>query len=209
MWGSVAVLRLAVTGNIACGKNLIGSFLQEKGYSVIDSDEVVREILASPNRISDRVLSLCGSRVLAKDGGSYIDRKELASLIFHNPGLRKRVEEIIHPQVREQVVFFLAQCERRKEELTANLIPLLFETNSQTGYDCSWLVYCEAKEQLRRLRKRSPHLTEEEARNRIDAQMPQEEKLALADFVIDNSGEEPRTRNQFERVLEQTRRLEV
>ncbi len=201
------MLRLAITGNIACGKNLVGEILRESNIAVIDVDETVREILRFENEYSLQVARLIPSAVLEgeeRDRYGFVNRKEISKKIFACLELKREMESILHPGVYAETKRFFGSAEARGEALAACLIPLLFETNTQSRYSQIWLVYCLPDLQRQRLASRNPSLSEEELTLRIDSQLPQEQKIPLSDCVIDNSGSRGETEEQVLACLKQS-----
>ncbi|MFN5538500.1 MAG: dephospho-CoA kinase [Candidatus Melainabacteria bacterium] len=209
------MIKLGITGNIACGKSSIGQYLNEIGFDFIDSDEVVHSILSVKSEATERLIVLCKpyeirSAAFLKgeennsnrnESVSFIDRRKLGALLFRNNELKKKIESIIHPLVFEKTNEFFQEQELKGAKLAANLIPLLFESKSQNRFDCIWLIYCTPSEQKARLELRNSQLSEAEIDLRIKSQMSQEEKKKLVDFVIDNSDSLERTFEQVDSIL--------
>jgi len=156
------VRKVAITGNIASGKSEVQKILESKGFKVIDADVIAHEILER---------EMPG-----------ISRSALADIAFTDPQFRKKLEELIHPGVKEQILRLAPQ-----HDVIFVAIPLLFEANMQDMFDKVVLVYADDKIRLERLLKRSG-CTKEHALARMASQMPQDEKIKLSDFVIYNNG---------------------
>jgi dephospho-CoA kinase len=198
------MIKLGITGNIACGKNFVGECLQALGCPTIDSDETVHQILSGNNIYTERLIQLCvPNRITSEDSASFIDRQKLGKLVFANKLLREQVEAILHPAVYEATKSFFEDCEKKGFNTAANLVPLLYEKNLENRYDHVWLVYCEPKIQKERLKIRNPDLSPEDIQQRINAQMDQELKKSKADYVIDNSDSWQVTKTQVELGLKQ------
>ncbi|MDX1918362.1 MAG: dephospho-CoA kinase [Candidatus Caenarcaniphilales bacterium] len=192
--------KLAITGNIACGKSLVGEILEGKGVPVIDSDHTVHDLLSHDHKLIESICALVGSDSVLSENTAGIDRKKLGRLAFQDEALRHKIESIIHPEVFKATQNFFSK--HSNEPVCANLIPLLFETGSEGRFDSIWLIYCDPMIQYERLRKRNPELSKEMTEQRLNAQMPQSEKLKRANLVIDNSGAIENTTQQVEQALQ-------
>lgn len=198
------MIKLGITGNIACGKNFVGECLQELGCPAIDSDQTVHQILSTQNQHTEHLVQLCAPNIITADpsSSSYIDRGKLGKLLFANKALREEIEKVLHPACYEATKAFFAEQESKGFKAAANLVPLLYEKNLAERYDKVWLVYCKPELQKKRLQSRNPNLSEQEIEQRINAQMPQEQKKEQADLVIDNSGSFEETKAQVKLAWE-------
>ena len=177
---------LALTGGIACGKSLFGSFLAQLGADVVDTDELVHRLHAPGGEAAKAVEHAFGPEFLAPDGGT--DRAKLARLVFSEPSARLRLESIVHPILRASLLAWRdAPAAPGAAPLRVAQIPLLFETGWTDGWTFTATVETSSDEsRFARLRARG--LTEEEARARIAAQLPAAERMKRADFTILNDG---------------------
>ena len=177
---------LALTGGIACGKSLFGSFLAQLGADVVDTDELVHRLHAPGGEAAKAVEHAFGPEYLAPDGGT--DRAKLARLVFSEPSARLRLESIVHPILRASLLAWRdAPAAPGAAPLRVAQIPLLYETGWTDGWTYTATVETTSEEsRLARLRARG--LTEEEARARIAAQLPAAERMKRADFTILNDG---------------------
>jgi dephospho-CoA kinase len=192
--------KIAITGNIGCGKSFVGSYLLSIGYPVIDSDKVVHELLSTDNPITQKIISLCQPFDITGTGEtSFIDRKALSEVIFKDEKIKSKVEALIHPHCADRVKSFFE--DNSASQFCFNLIPLLYEAGSQGRFDYSWLVWCKEDIRWERLKNRDSHISESQLMLRIKSQMPQEEKKKLADFIIDNSGSTNETKKQIDNLL--------
>jgi dephospho-CoA kinase len=192
------MLKIGITGNIACGKSTIGNLLNELGCPIIDSDQVVHQILAQDNQLTRKIIEIVKPTNIVSSTSitSFIDRQALGKILFSNSHVKKQVEEILHPAVSEVVERFFHEAALKGHKAAANLIPLLFETNAEKRFDLVWLIYCDPIVQQKRLSERNTNFNKEEILARINSQMPQEEKLKKANLVIDNSGNLENTKTQ-------------
>lgn len=186
---------LGLTGNIACGKSTVCAMLAELGAQVIDADRVVHEVLRLPAMI-EAVTARFGQGVRAPDG--QIDRRKLGAVVFGDPQALADLEGILYPEVLRRIAELVAASETPIVVVDAIK---LYEAGIAAKCDAVWVVTCPSEQQVRRLVS-TRGLTEEEAWLRIRAQPPQEEKVARADMVIDNSGPIEETRAQVRRAYE-------
>ncbi len=189
---------IGLTGGIASGKSLVSSFLRELGAVVIDADLIAREVVAPGQPALAMIVEAFGPGILRPDGS--LDRKALGALVFADPDLRKKLEEITHPfiiaRIKEELARLAESCPDGVVVLDA---PLLFEAGLEGLVDEVWVVYVDAATQLARLMSRDG-LTRAEAEQRLAAQIPLAEKARRADRVIDNSGTPEATRAQVNRL---------
>jgi dephospho-CoA kinase len=191
------MLRIGITGGIASGKTTVVRHISGKGIPVVDADIVSREVLELYPRIMEYLKAKYGDLVF-KDG--LLDRKELGRIIFSSEKDRKAYTDVIMPFIRLEIEKRLDELESKGYEAAILDAPLLFEEGFEKDMDCSILIYAEPSVQLQRLMKRN-EITEEEARRMITSQMPVKKKLELADYVVDNSGDLERTKEEIDMVF--------
>jgi dephospho-CoA kinase len=187
---------LGLTGNIACGKSTVLRQLQSLGAHTIDADALIHVILRKGGPAYWPVVSEFGPGILDADGE--IDRRALGRIVFADPELLRTLERIEHPIVRRVIDDEIAEA---AEPVVALDAIKLIESGWADKCDVVWVVTCDREQQLERL-MRTRGYSLEEAEGRIDAQAPQEEKVARADVVIDNSGALEETRGQVVAVWE-------
>lgn len=178
--------KLGVTGNIAAGKSTIQKYFENDGIKCIDVDEICHMLYDSDKAVIEKVKALFGKFGFHElDNDNFIDRSKIRTLVFKNPQIKKELENIVHPAVKQKVDEFVN--ENKEETFVAIFSPLLYETGTQKDYDKILFIKIGPQLQLKRLLARNPFLTEETALDRINSQMGQEKKECKADFVIDNS----------------------
>ncbi|WP_134699912.1 dephospho-CoA kinase [Ammoniphilus sp. YIM 78166] len=189
---------IGLTGGIASGKSTVASMFKELGCVIIDADKVARDVVKPGQEGLEAVVHRFGPQILTQEGE--LDRKALGAIIFHNEEKRKELNSILHPLIRKQM-------QREKEEaLQANPpliimdIPLLFESQLEQTVEAVIVVYVPPNQQLERLMQRD-QISREEARRKMDSQMPIDEKKKRADFIIENSGSLAETRTQVEAIF--------
>ncbi len=170
---------IGLTGNIACGKSAVGKILEAHGIPVLDSDSVVHELYAEDDKVKTEVLKAFGT----------LDRKEIGKVVFGDTAeaklKRKQLEEIIHPAVDNRLRQWIREHNHRP--LLFNLVPLIFEAHLESRYDYIVTVLTPENQQIERLKRRNPNLSDEEILKRIRSQMPQEQKALKSNYVLDNS----------------------
>jgi dephospho-CoA kinase len=174
------VLRVALTGGIATGKSFCLSRFGALGVPVIDADVLARTAVAPGSPALAAVAARFGPAVLLPGGG--LDRAALGRIVFTDRAARADLEAIVHPEVYRRIGEWFGGLPAATRLAIAD-IPLLFETGHEHDFDRVIVCACPAAEQLRRVMVRDS-LTEREARARLDAQWPIEEKVRRADHVI-------------------------
>lgn len=189
---------IGLTGNIACGKTVVGHMLLELGAQrYIDADEVVHKLYNSGQPIALQVAAIFGDKVMAADGS--VDRKALGAIVFQDAAALQRLEAIVHPAVGLALVNELAPVSETGIAII-DAVKLL-EGNSGKFCQSKWLVICPEEQELARLMARNT-LSAEEAWARIRAQPPVQPRLSLVDEVIDNGGTLEQTRRQVALAFE-------
>lgn len=185
---------VGLTGGIATGKTTVAAMLRKAGARIIDADRISHEVAAPGKPAWKQILAVFGKQVLHAD--NTIDRKRLGAVVFNDSGLRRQLENIIHPLVYTQINAEVEQVRRTDPQvLIVQDIPLMMETGAHARFTEVILVYIPPEAQLRRLMQRDV-ISEAEARSRIDAQMSIDAKRELATIIIDNSGSLAQTREQ-------------
>lgn len=175
------MIKIGITGNIGSGKSAVENFLKDSGYSVIDSDEIVHDLIENSTELKKELMYFYGHYDILTENS--IDRKKLAKVVFNSEKLRKHLEELIHPLVINEIKKFFVE---NKDKVFAFVsVPLLFEANCQDLFDKIILVASKEETRFKRLTL-IREMSEEDAKARMKAQMPQEAKIELADYVIYN-----------------------
>jgi dephospho-CoA kinase len=184
----VAVLRVGLTGGIGSGKSEVSRRLAEHGAVLIDADVAAREVVVPGSPGLARIAAAFGASVLRPDGS--LNRERLGEIVFGDPGLRAKLNEIVHPLVRE----WMRTAERAAVQaagppgpVIVHDVPLLAESRGRDGFDVVIVVDVPPELQVERLVSLRG-MAYEQARARIAAQASRDQRLAVADVVIDNSG---------------------
>ena len=171
---------IGLTGSIASGKSTVSNKLKQLGYKIIDCDEINHQILEKNQIGYTSVLAEFGTDIL--DANSEIDRKKLGSIIFNDKTAKEKLNQILHPLIKSIVKEEIAKVD---DGLVFLDCPLLFETDFHELCDLKVVVYVNMDMQISRLMERDG-ITFPEALKKIYAQMSLDDKLALADYVLDN-----------------------
>jgi dephospho-CoA kinase len=200
------MLRVGLTGGLASGKSFVGRALGEMGCLLIHADELGHKVMAKGAEAYDAIVAEFGADILNADGS--IDRQQLGAIVFANPELLAKLSAIVHPRVRARG--------RRIEEVFAAREPrgicvteaaILIETGSFREYDRLIVASCTEEQQVERAVLRD-HLTREEVLSRLRRQMPLEQKVKYAHYVIDTSQTKEHTLDQTRTVYASLRSLE-
>ncbi|MBZ5701769.1 MAG: dephospho-CoA kinase [Acidobacteriia bacterium] len=195
------MLKLGLTGGIACGKSVVAAMLRELGFPVLDADALAHRLMEPGQPAHDAVLREFGAGIA--DAGGRIDRARLGALVFGNRERLERLNAIVHPRVAEAMQRQFAEWERGGQAVVFVEAALIVEAGFERQLDGVLVAWCRPEQQMERLLARG--LSEEEARRRIASQMPIEEKLRHATETIDCSGTMEQTRSQVEALAAQLR----
>ena len=193
--------RVGLTGGIATGKSYVARRLRDAGVPVVDSDVLAREAVAPGTVALAAIVERFGPAVLT-DGE--LDRVRLGDLVFRDPVARRDLEAIVHPEVRRGIAEFFDVLPPETPLAVAD-IPLLFETRGERNFDQVIVVACAPDTQIERIMARDG-LARDAAERRVAAQLPIEEKVRRADYVIRTDGPYDETNAQIAAVLASLRR---
>jgi len=195
------MLRVGLTGSIAVGKSFVTDCLREAGCRVIDADSVARAVVEPGQPGLARIAEAFGTEVLRPDGT--LDRARLGAIVFADEKRRVMLNAILHPLIIASQDEQLRQWERQEPHGIGVVdAALMIETGSFRRFDKLIVVHCAPEVQIERLMKRD-HITREAAQLRIAAQMPQQQKMAYADYLIDTTSGFDETRRQTREVYRQ------
>jgi dephospho-CoA kinase len=201
------MLKVGLTGGLACGKSFVGEILRSYGCLLIQADELGHAVLAPGGEAYDDVVREFGSEILGE--GGRIDRRALAAKVFGVPERLAALNRLVHPPVFRKEDELIAEFAAREPHGIAVVeAAILIETGSYRQYDRIVLVTCREEQQLERAMRRDG-ASESDVKARIARQMPLAEKRKYADFVIDTSGEKEETVRQTCAVFQELRRIEA
>jgi dephospho-CoA kinase len=194
---------VGLTGGIAAGKSFVARRLSELGAVVVDADVLAREVVEPGTPGLDAIRSRFGDGVIAADGS--LDRPALAAIVFSDAAARADLNAITHPAVRQRShELFAAAAAADPDAIVVYDVPLLAEGSRRDEFDRILVVHADRDERMRRLVELRGMAADEAAR-RIDAQASDEERLALADDVIDTNGTPEQTIAQVDALWERLR----
>ena len=188
---------LGLTGGIGMGKSACADLLRARGIPVVDSDDLAREVVEPGQPALAEVQRAFGPGIVSTDGR--LDREELARRVFADTAARRQLESILHPRIRQLWLAQIQQWRAAEHPLAVVVIPLLFETHAESDFDATLCVACSAATQRQRLLAR--HWPPEQMEQRIQAQLPPEKKIELANYVIWTEGALDIHAAQLDRIL--------
>jgi len=201
------MLRVGLTGGLASGKTFVGHALSDLGCHLIEADELGHQVLLPGAEAYDAVIHTFGDAIL--DDNRHIDRHKLSELVFGNPELLAKLSSLVHPPVAQRQADAIAAI--AKTDPAAIVVveaAILVETGSYKKFDRLVVVVCTPEQQMERALKRGAY-TREEVLARLSRQLPLEEKLRVADYVIDTSDTKENTLEQVRTLYGSLRSLSV
>ena len=184
---------IALTGGIGSGKSLAAQYFAELGALVIDADQLARDVISRGTEGFDEVVSYFGDSIL-KDGD--IDRRALGELVFNDSKAMTVLEGIVHPRVTTE--FNEAVQSLSGDQILIYEIPLLFEKKAHDRFDTVITVEADMEQRIERLRAKGLHMSE--INSRIAAQATREQRVSVADYVLENSGSQDDLLRQVENI---------
>jgi dephospho-CoA kinase len=192
-----SMLKIAITGGAGTGKSTVARMFQELGAEVLDADQIARDAVAVGAPAWEELRRFYGPDYFHADGA--LNRSRLAQLVFADPEERRRLDGLIHPRVEAELQARVAELGRRGVKLVLVEVPLLYETGREAAFDRVIVVAAPEAVQIRRLRGRDGR-GEAEIRGILAAQWPLQDKVARADYVVDNGGELTQTQRQVKNI---------
>lgn len=188
---------LGITGGIATGKSSVVQHFIDLGFPVVDADIIARHLLDQNEQAYNEVVKVFGSEILQENGE--INRQALGALVFNHSDKLKQLDELMAPFLQESILAAIKQASQNQKLVIVD-VPLMYEKGYDEWMDQVAVVYCTPNQQLKRLMQRN-QLTEKEAKQRMDSQLPIEMKKILAEVVFDNSNDLTQTIQQVDTWL--------
>jgi dephospho-CoA kinase len=179
------ILRIAVTGSAGSGKSLVCQRFKTIGLVTLDCDVIARQVVEPGTQGFKKIVETFGRTILQKQGT--LDRTRLRNIIVDDARLRKKMENILHPQIIRQMVFQIENALYEKEKAVAVEVPLLFELGMEKQFDVTIVVASQDMDLVNRISQRD-NVTKKDAQKMLNLQMSQADKMARADHIIINGG---------------------
>ncbi|HMD48852.1 MAG TPA: dephospho-CoA kinase [Bryobacteraceae bacterium] len=201
------MLRVGLTGGLASGKSFVGHALADLGCHFIEADDLGHQVLLPDGEAYEAVVREFGSGILTD--GKLIDRRKLGAIVFEQPALLEKLNRLVHPPVGARQARLIADIAARDPQaIVVVAAAILVETGSYKRFDRLIVVTCTLEQQIERAMKRGPY-TREEVLARLSRQLPLEQKVRLADYVVDTSGAKENTLEQVRTVFQSLRSISV
>jgi dephospho-CoA kinase len=199
------VLRVGLTGGLASGKSFVGHALADLGCYLIDADKLGHAVMLPDGEAYHGILREFGPQILDADGR--ISRRKLSGMVWGDPERLEKLNRLVHPPVREREERRIAEIAQADPHAIAVVeAAILVETGRYKAFDRLIVVTCSAEQQMERALERGSY-NREEILARLSRQLPLEDKLRVADYVIDTSGDKEATLDQVRRVYRNLRSL--
>lgn len=192
------MIKVGLTGGIGSGKSTVSNIIREKNIPIIDADIIAREVLDIYPSIVDKIKISFGEGFIDHNGK--LKRRELGNYIFKNESLRKKLEDIIIPYIKCEIFKRLDQYNKLGKRLCIVDAPTLIENNIHKEMDVNILVWVQEDVQIQRVKQRDL-LNDEQVIDRIKSQIPLEAKKEQVNFIIDNSGDLEKTKEQLNKII--------
>lgn len=193
------MIKIGLTGGIGSGKSTVSKMLSDKGFKVIDADNIAKEVLIKYPEIIDKIKIEFGTGFF--DWRGEFRRREFGNHIFRFPKQRKKYEDIIMPYIKSEIFNEIDNYEKAGESIIILDAPTLIENDLHTFMDYIIVVWVDNNTQVIRLKNRD-RLSREEAINRMNAQLSLDKKREYAHIIIDNNGDLLKTKNQVDKVMD-------
>jgi dephospho-CoA kinase len=192
-------IKIAVTGTAASGKSLVSDRFRQLGLKMISLDTLARKAVEPDSAAYPKIVDRFGKGVLESDGR--IDRKRLRQQIIADPNAKRDLEALVHPEIKKRMLLELEKSDATQAPFVVIEVPLLFEVGLENEFDVVILVMADRNTQINRLVHRDG-ISPENAESLLDIQMPDEQKVKRADYVLTNSGTMEEIREAVDRTFE-------
>jgi dephospho-CoA kinase len=199
------MLRVGLTGGLATGKSFVGRALAGLGCYLIEADKLGHEVMAPGGEAYDGIVQEFGRNILDDEGR--ISRRKLSGIVWNDPERLEKLNRLVHPPVREREERRMAEIAQADPQAIAVVeAAILVETGRYKSFDRLIVVTCSAEQQMERALERGSY-SREEILARLSRQLPLEDKLRVADYVVDTSGPKENTLEQVRTVYNSLRSL--
>jgi dephospho-CoA kinase len=197
---STQMKRIALTGGMGTGKSHVRAVFAALGVPTIDADTLARDVVAHGTPGFEAVVGKFGRGILNTDGD--LDRRALGALVFADPGKRHDLEAILHPAIKGAIDQWFTTLDQSAQPFAFADIPLLYEVGLDKEYDAVIVTACTPQNQVKRIMARD-NLDAKEVQGRLEAQLPIEEKVKRANYVVDTNGSLVQTNAQVHKLYQQ------
>lgn len=191
---------IGLTGGIATGKSTVAKILAQLGATIIDADQLSRDVVAPKSPVLQQIATKFGSELIQEDGN--LNRQQMRDLVFNDHVRRKQLEAILHPAIKDLALQKLAQARQSGAKVAVYMAPLLIEAGATDRVDEIWVVTADQEVQVQRLMERDS-CSRQQATQIIAAQMPLTEKEGFGQVVINNSHSLAETTCQVHKAWQQ------
>lgn len=191
------MLKVGLTGGIGSGKSTVVKALHAKGITIVDADQIAREVVEPGEEALDEITNAFGTDVIQADGT--LDRSKLKQLIFADPNVRHQLEKILHPRIRQRILYRVNNA-KNTAYVVAD-IPLLVESKYPDHFDRVIVVDCTEAQQIERVKARDD-MSDEQIQRIMDSQATRQERLDVATDILDNTGSLDSLKMQIEKLHE-------
>jgi dephospho-CoA kinase len=193
------VFKVAVTGGAGSGKSFVCNRLKDLGIKIISSDTLAREAVAPGSTAHEKILKRFGAKVVLSDGT--LNRQMLRRIIVIDSAARRSLEQFIHPEILKLMEQKMAQAQQRGDRVVVVEVPLLFELGMEEQFDLVVVVSANRKLRVKRLMERD-NVSRDQAEELLNVQMPDQEKVERAGFVLSNDGSREQLIKSVDRLYE-------
>ena len=191
------MLKVGLTGGIGSGKSTVAKTLQKKGVTLVDADQIAREVVAPGENAHEKITELFSPAILLPDGS--LNRAALKQRIFSDPTAKKQLENVLHPSIRQRILQRIEEATETPYVLAD--IPLLVENNYVDYFDRVIVVDCTEEQQIERVSARD-NLSVEQIKRILNSQANRQTRLAAATDIIDNTSDLISLKSQIEKLHE-------
>lgn len=191
------MLKVGLTGGIGSGKSTVAKTLQKKGVTLVDADQIAREVVAPGENALEKITELFSPAILLPDGS--LNRAALKQRIFSDPTAKKQLENVLHPSIRQRILQRIEEATETPYVLAD--IPLLVENNYVDYFDRVIVVDCTEEQQIERVSARD-NLSVEQIKRILNSQANRQTRLAAATDIIDNTSDLISLKSQIEKLHE-------
>lgn len=189
---------IGLTGGIGSGKSTVAKLLRSKGFIVLDADEMARKVVEPGQEAFEKVVETFGQNFVGPDGS--LDRKALGEQVFKDKSKLSQLEQILHPAIRQTIMLKAKQYERQGHKILFYDVPLLYEKKMESQFEKVIVVDAPLEQRLQRVMRRD-QLPRDLIEARVQSQLPLEEKVKQAHFVVDNSKDENWLEQQVDELI--------